>query len=137
MNVMLLIAEVFNNFKDERKNFKACLCEDTKGMLSLYEASFLSIEGENILDEARDFSAKHLEEYVKQNKDKNLSTTVSHALEIPLHWRMLRLEARWFIDIYRRREDMNPILLELAELDFNMVQATHQEDLKQVSRLAT
>uniref|UniRef100_A0A2N9HUY7 Uncharacterized protein n=1 Tax=Fagus sylvatica TaxID=28930 RepID=A0A2N9HUY7_FAGSY len=59
---------------------------------------------------------------------------VSHALEIPLHWRMLRLEARWFIDIYRRREDMNPILLELAELDFNMVQATHQEDLKQVSR---
>ena len=134
---MLLIAEVFNNFKDERKNFKACLCEDTKGMLSLYEASFLSIEGENILDEARDFSAKHLEEYVKQNKDKNLSATVSHALEIPLHWRMLRLEARWFIDIYRRREDMNPILLELAELDFNMVQATHQEDLKQVSRLAT
>ena len=125
MNVMLLIAEVFNNFKDERKNFKACLCEDTKGMLSLYEASFLSIEGENILDEARDFSAQHLEEYVKQNKDKNLSATVSHALEIPLHWRMLRLEARWFIDIYRRREDMNPILLELAELDFNMVQATH------------
>ena len=137
MNVMLLIVEVFNNFKDERKNFKACLCEDTKGMLSLYEASFLSIEGENILDEARDFSAQHLEEYVKQNKDKNLSATVSHALEIPLHWRMLRLEARWFIDIYRRREDMNPILLELAELDFNMVQATHQEDLKQVSRLAT
>jgi hypothetical protein len=28
-------------------------------------------------------------------------------------------------------------LLELAELDFNIVQATHQEDLKQVSRLAT
>jgi (-)-alpha-terpineol synthase len=137
MNVMLLITEVFNNFKDERENFKACLCEDTKGMLSLYEASFLSIEGENILDEARDFSAQHLEEYVKQNKDKNLSATVSHALEIPLHWRMLRLEARWFIDIYRRREDMNPILLELAELDFNIVQATHQEDLKQVSRLAT
>ena len=32
---------------------------------------------------------------------------------------------------------MNPILLELAKLDFNIVQATHQEDLKQVSRLAT
>ena len=137
MNVIFLIAEVFNNFKDERGNFKACLCEDTKGMLSLYEASFLSIEGENILDKARDFSAKHLDEYVKQNKDKNLFAIVSHALEIPLHWRMLRLEARWFIDIYRRREDMNPILLELAKLDFNIVQATHQEDLKQVSRLAT
>ena len=73
---------------------------------------------------------------LKQNKDKYLSTTVSHALELPLHCRMLRLEARWFIDKYRSREDMNPILLELAELDFNIVQATHQEDLKQVSRLA-
>jgi (-)-alpha-terpineol synthase len=30
---------------------------------------------------------------------------------------------------------MNPILLDLAELDFNMVQATHQEDLKEMSRL--
>ncbi|GMY06370.1 myrcene synthase, chloroplastic-like, partial [Fagus crenata] len=126
--------EVFNNFKDERGDFKECLCEDMKGMLSLYEASFLSIVGENILDEARVFSTKHLEEYVKKNKDKNSYAIVSHALELPLHWRMLRLEARWFIDIYRRREDMNPILLELAELDFNMVQATHQEDLKQVSR---
>ncbi|KAC3748924.1 hypothetical protein FH972_027205 [Carpinus fangiana] len=47
---------------------------------------------------------------------------------------MLRLEARWFIDVYRSGEDMNPILLELAELDFNMVQAAHQEDLKEVSR---
>ncbi|KAK7853612.1 myrcene synthase [Quercus suber] len=126
--------DVFNSFKDERGKFKACLCEDTKGMLSLYEASFLSIEGENILDEVRDFSTKHLEEYVKQNKDKNFATIISHSLELPLHWRMLRSEARWFIDIYRSKQDMNPILLELAELNFNIVQAAHQEDLKQVSR---
>ncbi|XP_030935776.1 myrcene synthase, chloroplastic-like [Quercus lobata] len=126
--------EVFNSFMDERGNFKACLCEDTKGMLSLYEASFLSIENENILEDAREFSTKHLKVYVKKNKDKNLSALVSHSLEVPLHWRMLRLEARWFIDIYRKREDMNTILLELAELDFNMVQATHQEDLKELSR---
>jgi (-)-alpha-terpineol synthase len=47
---------------------------------------------------------------------------------------MSRLEARWFIDAYRSGEDMNPILLELAILDFNMVQAAHQEDLKEASR---
>ncbi|KAK4572333.1 hypothetical protein RGQ29_030676 [Quercus rubra] len=121
-------------FTDQRGSFKACLCEDTKSMLSLYEASFLSIENENILEEAREFSTKHLEEYVMQNKDTNLSALVSHSLELPLHRRMLRLEQRWFIDIYRSREDMNPILLELAELDFNMVQAVYQEELKQLSR---
>ncbi|KAJ4703837.1 Terpene synthase [Melia azedarach] len=47
---------------------------------------------------------------------------------------MLRLEARWFIDLYERAPDMNPILLEFAKLDFNDVQATHQEVLKYVSR---
>ena len=134
ITVGLLRVEVFNSFM-ERESFKACLCDDTKGMLALYEASFLSIEGENILDEARDFSKKHLQEFVKKNKDQNISTVaVSHALELPLHWRILRVEARWFIDVYRSKEDMNPTLLKLAELDFNMVQATHQEDLKQVSR---
>ena len=118
----------------EEGSFKGYLCDDTKGILSLYEASFLSLEGENILEEAREFSEKHLQEFINQNKDQNLSIIVSHALELPLHWRISRVEARWFIDVYRNREDMNPILLELAKLDFNMVQATHQEDIKQVSR---
>ncbi|KAE8077316.1 hypothetical protein FH972_015888 [Carpinus fangiana] len=126
--------EIFNSFKNEIGNFKESLRNDTKGMLCLYEASFLSIEGESILEEARDFATKQLKEYIKQNKAQNLSVMVSHALEIPLHWRMLRLEARWFIDVYRSRKDMNPTLLELAELDFNMVQAAYQEDLKQESR---
>ena len=131
----MVIARVFNIFKDKRGKFKACLCEETKGILSLYEASFLSIESENMLEELRNFATKHLQEYVKQNKDKTLSAMVTYALELPLHWRIIKFETRWFIDIYRSREDMIPILLKLAEMDFNMVQAVHQEDLKQVSRL--
>ncbi|KAL4595818.1 hypothetical protein ACB092_12G119200 [Castanea dentata] len=125
---------VFNIFKDKRGKFKACLCEETKGILSLYEASFLLTESENMLEELRNFATEHLQEYVKQNKDKTLSAMVTYALEIPLHWRIIKFETRWFIDIYRSREDMNPILLKLAEMDFNMVQAIHQEELKQVSR---
>ncbi|KAB1205574.1 Myrcene synthase, chloroplastic [Morella rubra] len=113
--------EIFNSFKNQKGTFKACLTEDIKGLLCLYEASFLLIEGKSILEEARDFATKQLEEYVEENKDGNLFAVVSHALELPLHWRMLRLEARWFIDEYRRNEDTNPILLELAELDFNMI----------------
>jgi (-)-alpha-terpineol synthase len=130
----LLIAEIFNGFKNETGNFKESLRDDTKGMLCMYEASFLLIEGESILEEARDFTTRQLKEYIKQNKDQNLSIMVSHALELPLQWRVLRLEARWFINVYTSRKEMNPTLLELAELDFNMVQAAHQEDLKQLSR---
>ncbi|KAG2694444.1 hypothetical protein I3760_08G144700 [Carya illinoinensis] len=126
--------EIFSIFMNEKGKFKATLCDDTKGLLSLFEASFLSIDGETILDEAREFATKQLEEYLEQNKNQNLSTYVSHALELPLHWRMLRLETRWFIDTYRREVGMNSVLLELAELDFNMVQAVHQQDVKQESR---
>ena len=132
MRYAFLIAEVFSSFMDESGKFKAHLSEDTKGMLYLYEASYLSIEGENVLEHARDFTTKHLEEFVKRNKDRYLSIIVSHALELPLDWRMPRLEARWFIDIYESSDDMNPTLLELAKLDFNMVQATYQEDLRHI-----
>ncbi|KAI3953554.1 hypothetical protein MKW92_019373 [Papaver armeniacum] len=54
---------------------------------------------------------------------------------IPLHWAMKRLEARWYIDTYEMMEDgIEPLLLEFAKLDFNMVQADFQEDLKYISR---
>ncbi|KAK6156766.1 hypothetical protein DH2020_011014 [Rehmannia glutinosa] len=66
--------------------------------------------------------------------DEHLSLLVHNALELPLHWRTQRPNARWFINTYERRQYMKPIVLELAKLDFNIVQATHQEELKHVSR---
>ncbi|RVW66249.1 (-)-alpha-terpineol synthase [Vitis vinifera] len=125
--------DVFSRFKDETGSFKACLCEDMKGMLCLYEASYLCVQGESTLEQARDFAHRHLGKGLEQNIDQNLAIEVNHALELPLHWRMPRLEARWFIDVYEKRQDLNPILLEFAKLDFNMVQATHQEDLRHMS----
>ena len=94
----------------------------------------LEISRKGILEEARDFAKRHLEACLLQNIDENLAIPVRHALELPLHWRMLRLEARWFIDAYEKTQDMNPMLLEFAKLDYNMVQAKHLEDLKYVSR---
>ncbi|CAL5356724.1 unnamed protein product [Camellia sinensis] len=126
--------EVFNSFRDKFGNFKKSLREDTKGFLSLYEASHLLLEDESILEEARDFTAKHLKEWLKKESiDPNLGMLVSHALELPLHWAMPRMEARWFIDAYGRRLDMNAKLLVFAKLDFNMLQAIQQEDLKHAS----
>ncbi|GMN65389.1 hypothetical protein TIFTF001_034452 [Ficus carica] len=133
----LVPQEIFNAFKDESGKFKESIGNDVKGLLSLYEASFLLMHGENILEEAREFTSKHLQEFAKQNEDESyLSKLVGHALKVPLHWRVPRLEARWFIDLYRRsHEIMNPSFLELSILDYNIVQSIHQEDLKQLSRL--
>ena len=128
------MTEVFNNFKDETKFFSKQLYEDLNGILSLYEASFLCIDGENILEAAKHFTINYLENYMRSCKDEYEASIIRHALELPIHWRLSRLDTRWFIDIYERKEDMNPILLELAKLDFNRVQSIHQEDLKYASR---
>ncbi|KAI3687944.1 hypothetical protein L1987_81649 [Smallanthus sonchifolius] len=42
--------------------------------------------------------------------------------------------AKLFIEVYEKRSDMNPTILELAKLDFDMVQVAHIEVLKHTSR---
>nr|AMP42990.1 putative monoterpene synthase [Xanthium strumarium] len=125
--------EIFHNFKDKTQNLEPHSLKDATRLLNLYEASYHSFEDEGILDDVRDFAAKHLKE--NQDKiDESISSLVGHALELPLHWRVPRIESKWFIEVYEKRSDMNPTLLELAKLDFNMVQAVHIEDLKEASR---
>ncbi|KAF7815109.1 terpene synthase 10-like [Senna tora] len=135
-------SEVFNGFLDHKGDFDSDLSDDILGLLALYEASFHSMEDESILEEARDFSSNHLKEFVNKNIVNENTTEIAlsvelvqHSLELPRHWRPLRLEARWFIDIYERtQQNMVPTLLKLAKLDFNLAQVSHQEDLKHTSR---
>ncbi|CAL9774244.1 unnamed protein product, partial [Musa acuminata subsp. burmannicoides] len=43
--------DVFNKFKDEERNLVSTLKDDPKGLLSLYNAAYLRIHEETILDE--------------------------------------------------------------------------------------
>ncbi|XP_031128580.1 (-)-alpha-terpineol synthase-like isoform X2 [Ipomoea triloba] len=124
--------EVFCGFMDEEGNFRRSLSEDTKGILSLYEATYLCMEGESIMEAAQHLCTKHLREI--QNMKVLEEDLVEHALEMPVYWRMQRFEARWFISVYEKRHNMKPVLLEFAKLDYNMVQAKYLEELKQMSK---
>ncbi|CAI9759953.1 unnamed protein product [Fraxinus pennsylvanica] len=125
-------ADIFENFKDHNGNFKGSLAQDIPGMLTLYEASHVAYNGENILDEAREFTTMNLKEMLGKI-DMKMGARVSHALEIPFQCRMQRLEARWNIEAYTKKDEANQLLLKLAKLDFNMVQSMLQRDLQQVS----
>lgn len=130
-----VVADVFDNFLDEMGNFNKCISIDIKGLLSLYEASFYSMENEPIMDEARDFTKHPLTKFVKTNSKSDLSLLVDHALEFPLKWRVPRCEALWFIKfLSERRQNANCVILQFAELDFNLVQSIHQDELKYTSR---
>ena len=116
--------DVFKKFK-EGEGFMSCLTQDVMGLLSLYEATQLALPEEQILEEAKEFSVKHLQCLREDRIDVNLVEQVRHSLEAPLHWLMPRLEARRFIDAYEKDEGKISCLLELAKLDFNVVQAMH------------
>ncbi|PRQ52902.1 putative lyase [Rosa chinensis] len=128
--------DVFKFFMDCDGSFKDCLCKDVKGMLSLYEASFLGIEGETLLEKALAFTSMHLKNLSRLHvtQDKGVLEQVSHALEMPLHHRMQRLDARWYIEAYSKKAYASQVLLEFAKLDYNVVQQTYQRDFKDISR---
>ncbi|KAI3686194.1 hypothetical protein L1987_79867 [Smallanthus sonchifolius] len=122
-------------FKDhENGSVKEHLNEDMISMLNLYEACYYSVEDESILDDARIFIQKYLKQNIVDDDESIVSSLVSHALDFPLHWMLPRVETKWFIEVYERRHEMNPMVLELAKLDFNIVQAVYQQDLKYASR---
>nr|AIE41600.1 camphene synthase [Artemisia annua] len=125
--------DIFEDIQDETRIMGHTI-EDTLGLLNLYEASYHSFEDENILDEARAFTKKYLQGSLGKIDDQYLSSLTSRALDMPLHWRIARVETIWFMEAYEKRSGMNPTVLDLAKLDFNMVQAVHQEDLKYASR---
>ncbi|CAI0550442.1 unnamed protein product [Linum tenue] len=123
--------------KDEAL-LKGCGQEDVRDMLSLYDASYLAYQGEDILDKAREHATERLNTFLMEisssNGDENMEELVRHSLEVPLHRRMVMLEARWYIEAYKKKEGANMALLELAKLEFNMAQSVLQGDLKVSSR---
>ncbi|RZS23440.1 hypothetical protein BHM03_00056380, partial [Ensete ventricosum] len=121
-------------FKDGKGDLKAILQHETQGILSLYEASYVAKEGELVLDQAMDFTTKHLKCFMEEGSlEPRLREHVAHALELPLHWRMQRSHTRWFIEAYQREATMNPVVLELAKLDFNVVQGMYKGELRELS----
>ncbi|XP_020590460.1 terpene synthase 10-like [Phalaenopsis equestris] len=121
-------------FKKVRENFQLNHQHNIKEIISLYEASYLAVEGEEVLDEMRDFAVEYLSHLDRSLLSQELTEEIDHALELPLHWRLSRLHTRWYIDAYGKQENVNPVLLELAKLDFNIVPSIYTIELKEMSR---
>ncbi|KAD3641560.1 hypothetical protein E3N88_30784 [Mikania micrantha] len=130
-------SEIFNNYKNENGKFLESLREDVHGMLSLYEASHMRVEGEDVLDEALEFTKYHLENIIEKHicsNDASLETQIHQALQLPLRKRLPRLDALRYMPIYQQQESRNDDLLTFAKLDFNLLQDLHRKELSQISK---
>ncbi|KAG6512649.1 hypothetical protein ZIOFF_030774 [Zingiber officinale] len=127
-----LSADIFNKFKDNNGSFISSLNGDAKGLLSLYNVSYLGTHGEIILDEAKSFTKPQLVSLLSE-LEPSLAAQVSLFLELPLCRRNKILLARKYILIYQEDAMRNNVILELAKLNFNLLQSLYQEELKKIS----
>ncbi|KAG6689189.1 hypothetical protein I3842_11G162000 [Carya illinoinensis] len=127
-------SNIFNEFKDDKGSFKASLISDVKGMLSLYEAAHLGINGEDILDEALPFTTTHLESAVNNHIRPHLAKKVKHALNRPIRKALPRLEGLYYISIYKEEDSYSETLLKFAKLDFNVLQSQHQKEIGGITK---
>jgi len=114
---------------------------DAKDIIELLEASHLGLEDEIILDEAKMFAINWLKDAfisysinIKELVPIKVVERVVHALELPSHWRVPWFDLKWHVKQYQASKDMDPVLLELTKLNFNITQAKLQKEVKELSR---
>ncbi|KDP36233.1 hypothetical protein JCGZ_09953 [Jatropha curcas] len=126
--------DVFNKFRDSNGHLNETLKNDIQGILSLYEAAYLRVHGEDILEEALAFSTVHLKSIANAHTRSPFAAQVSRALKQPIRKGLQRLESKHYISMYQEDASHNEVLLTFAKLDFNVLQMMHREELRYISK---
>uniref|UniRef100_A0A8I6W9G9 Terpene synthase N-terminal domain-containing protein n=1 Tax=Hordeum vulgare subsp. vulgare TaxID=112509 RepID=A0A8I6W9G9_HORVV len=118
--------DVFMKFRDDRGNF---VSNDADSLLALYNASYLRTRGEEVLDDAIIFTNSRLH-CMLEHLEPQLAEEVRCALETPIFRRVERVETRLYIPVYEKKATRDEDILELAKLDFNILQTIYCKELK-------
>nr|AAX84550.1 sesquiterpene cyclase [Ixeridium dentatum] len=125
----LVSSDILSKYKDKEGGFNESLKNDVQELLELYEAAYLGMPGEVILDDALRFTRNRLHDIAKESN----CTQIQEALKQPLLKRLPRLEALRYIPFYESQPSYNHSLLKLAKLGFNQLQSLHMKELTQIS----
>nr|UVE15959.1 ent-copalyl diphosphate synthase [Leonurus japonicus] len=149
-------ADVFKHFEKggEFFCFRGQSTQAVTGMYNLYRASQLMFPGEDILEDAANFSSKFLQQK-RANNDlldkwiitKDLPGEVGFALDVPWYASLPRVETRFYLEQYGGEDDVwigktlyrmpfvnNNKYLELAKLDYNNCQVLHQQEWRNIQK---
>jgi hypothetical protein len=119
-------ADVFLKFRDGHGDFAS---NDVNSLLALYDAAHIRVHGEEILDDAIAFTKTRLRS-IAEHVEPLLAEEVRCTLETPSCRRVERIEARRYISMYEKKTTRDKTILELAKLDFNILQIMYCEELK-------
>nr|APJ36374.1 copalyl diphosphate synthase 4 [Isodon rubescens] len=124
------------------------------GMYNVYRTSQIMFDGEDILADAKNYSATFLHQKRLANElvdkwiiTKDLPGEVGYALDVPFFASLPRLEARFFLEQYGGDDDVwigktlyrmpyvnSDTYLELAKLDYEKCQAVHQLEWESIQK---
>ena len=104
-----------------------------KEIIELFDGSHLASNGEIFLDGVKAFTINCLKDASANIHDDHIEQVV-HALELPSYWRVQWFDVKWHINQYEKQENVNPFLLDLAKVNFNITQAILQKEVKELSR---
>ncbi|XP_014493248.1 probable terpene synthase 2 isoform X1 [Vigna radiata var. radiata] len=127
-------SSVFFKFEDQTGKFKECLADDIEGMLSLYEATQLRCHGENVLEEAHNFSLEQLTKFITTQLSCSLVARVQHSLKQSLRRGFPRLETTYFLSFYEEYPSHDEKLITFAKLDFNKLQELYLKELGSLTK---
>lgn len=125
--------DVFNNFKDKEGKFGEKIVKDIGGLIGFYEASQLSVHGEDVLEEAKNLCNRQLNAWMAQS-DQHQARIVRNALAYPQHKNLARFMAKSFLSDFQGTDAWVDVFRQLAKADFNMVKSIHQKEILQVSK---
>ncbi|CAL5213487.1 unnamed protein product [Lathyrus oleraceus] len=120
--------DIFNIFWDNKGKLKDTFCKDINDLVSLFEASQLSIEGEDYLDSAGQFCRKYLNEWSSTFHNHAQVNFVTHTLMCPTHKTLSR-----FTPTIIQSQNVSS-LQQLSIIDTQIVSSLHLKEIFAVSK---
>ncbi|KAL8158696.1 hypothetical protein V2J09_000233 [Rumex salicifolius] len=110
--------------------FKEEVANDIHGILELYDACYVRVHGEDILEKALPLTISIL----NKTTNTSLEERITHALQMPLHKRAVRYDCVHYMQVYEEDDLLHKSLLKFAKLDFNLLQGLHKQELSDLCR---
>ena len=104
-----------------------------EGLMGLFEASQLSIVGEDLLDEAGDLSQKLLKEWLSKYKHHSQANIVANTLQYPIHRNLPRF-IPFQLQNSQATKGWASALQEISKIDAHFVSTTHLKEIFAVSK---
>jgi len=126
--------DLFDSLKCNKRMFEEKYGEDVNGLIALYEASQLSIEGEDSLEDVGYLCCELLHAWLSRNQEHNEALYVANTLQNPLHYGISRfMDKSTFIHNLKAEKDLI-CLEELAKINSTIVRFMNQNETTEVSK---